>query len=52
MTVACDVDRPGAARLAARSVGGSPFLHPLVLLFGGLGALLLTAAAINYATEI
>ena len=28
------------------------FLHPVVLLFGGLGVLLLVAAAINYTTEI
>jgi hypothetical protein len=45
-------DRPGSARLAATAVGGSPFLHPLVLLFGGVGLLFLAAAAINYATEI
>jgi hypothetical protein len=37
------VDRPGC--------GGSPFLHPLVLLFGGLGLLFLVAAAINLAVE-
>ena len=51
VTVAYDVDRPGSARRAATAVGGSPFLHPLVLLFGGLGLLLLAAAAINLAVE-
>ena len=51
VTVAYDVDRPGSARLAATAVGGSPFLHPVVLLFGGLGVLLLAAAAINLAVE-
>jgi hypothetical protein len=51
-TVVYDVDHPGSARLAATAVGGSPFLHPLVLLFGGLGLLLLAAAAINLAVEI
>jgi hypothetical protein len=32
-------------------VAGSPLLQPLVLLFGGLGLLLLAAAAINFAVE-
>jgi hypothetical protein len=50
--VAYDVDRPGSARLAGPAVGGSPFLHPVVLFFGGLGVLLLAAAAINFAVEI
>jgi hypothetical protein len=45
-----DVDHPGSARLAA-SVAGSPWLSPLVLVFGGLGLLLLAAAAINLAVE-
>jgi hypothetical protein len=45
-----DVDHPGSARLAA-SVAGSPWLSPLVLFFGGLGLLLLAAAAINLAVE-
>jgi hypothetical protein len=45
-----DVDHPGSARLAG-SVAGSPLLQPLVLLFGGLGLLLLAAAAINFAVE-
>jgi hypothetical protein len=45
-----DVDHPGLARLAA-SVAGSPWLSPLVLFFGGLGLLLLAAAAINLAVE-
>ena len=52
VTVAYAVDRPGSARLAGRAVGGSPFLHPVVLVFGGLGVLLLAAAAINFAVEI
>jgi hypothetical protein len=52
VAVVYDVDRPGSARLAATAVGGSPFLHPLVLLFGGLGLLFLVAAAINLAVEI
>jgi hypothetical protein len=52
VAVAYDVDRPGSARLAGRAVGGSPLLHPVVLLFGGLGVVLLAAAAINYATQI
>jgi hypothetical protein len=52
VTVAYDVDRPGSARLAGPAVGGSPFLHPVVLFFGGLGVLLLAAAAINFAVEI
>ncbi len=51
VTVAYDVDRPGSARLAATAVGGSPFLHPVVLLFGGLGLILLAAAGINLAVE-
>jgi hypothetical protein len=45
-----DVDHPGSARLAA-SVAGPPWLSPLVLFFGGLGLLLLAAAAINLAVE-
>jgi hypothetical protein len=49
--VVYEADRPGSARLAA-AVAGSPFLHPLVLLFGGLGALLLASAAVNVALEI
>jgi hypothetical protein len=49
--VVYEADHPGSARLAA-AVAGSPFLHPLVLLFGGLGALLLAAAAVNVALEI
>ena len=48
--VVYDVDHPGSARLAA-SVAGSPWLSPLVLVFGGLGLLLLAAAAINLAVE-
>jgi hypothetical protein len=44
------VDRPGSARLAA-SVAGSPWLSPLVLVFGGLGALFLVAAVITVAVE-
>jgi hypothetical protein len=48
--VVYDVDHPGSARLAG-SVAGSPLLQPLVLLFGGLGLLLLVAAAINFAVE-
>jgi hypothetical protein len=52
VAVVYDVDRPGSARLGATAVGGSPFLHPLVLLFGGLGLLFLVAAAINLAVEI
>ena len=44
------VDRPGSARLAA-SVAGSPWLSPLVLMLGGLGALFLVAAAITVAVE-
>jgi hypothetical protein len=48
--VVYEADRPGSARLAA-AVAGSPLLHPLVLLFGGLGALLLVAVAINVALE-
>ena len=50
--MAYDVDRPGSARLAGLAVGGSPFLHPVVLFFGGLGVLLLAAATINFAVEI
>lgn len=49
--VVYEADRPGSARLAA-AVAGSPFLHPLVLLSGGLGALLLVAVAVNVALEI
>lgn len=52
VAVVYDIGRPGSARLAATAVGGSPFLHPLVLLFGGLGLLFLVAAAINLAVEI
>ena len=48
--VVYDVDHPGSARLAG-SVAGSPLLQPLVLLFGGLGLLLLVAAALNFAVE-
>jgi hypothetical protein len=48
--VAYPVDRPGSARLAA-SVAGSPWLSPLVLVLGGLGALFLVAAAITVAVE-
>ena len=49
--VVYEADHPGSARRAA-AVAGSPFLHPLVLVFGGLGALLLLAVAINVALEI
>jgi hypothetical protein len=49
--VVYEADRPGSARLAA-AVAGSPFLHPLVLFSGGLGALLLAAVAVNVALEI
>ena len=48
--VVYDVDHPGSARPAA-SVAGSPWLAPLVLCFGGLGLILLAAAAINFAVE-
>ena len=51
VAVVYEVDHPGSARLAT-AVGGSPFLHPVVLLFGGLGVLILAAAAIGYAVEI
>jgi len=51
VAVVYDVDRPGSARLAA-SVAGSPWLSPLVLIFGGLGLLFLAAAAVNFAVEI
>ena len=46
-----EADHPGSARLAA-TVAGSPFLHPLVLFFGGLEALLLVAVAVTVALEI
>ena len=49
--VVYEADHPGSARLAA-AVAGSPFLHPLVLIFGGLGALLLVAVAVNVALEV
>ena len=51
VTVAYDVDRPGSAHRAATAVGGSPFLHPGVLLFGGLGLIRLAAGGINRAVE-